>query len=51
MLTEVDIERIMAEKWQLTEAVMDDGEYEPLDDIEFIESQDEDAPVIANGLI
>lgn len=52
MLTEVDIQRIMAAKWQLTESVMDDGEYELIDDIEIIESQDEDTPITeTNGLI
>ena len=52
MLTEVDIERIMAAKWQLTEAMMDDGEYELIDDIEIIESQEEDTPITeTNGLI
>ena len=52
MLTEVDIERIMAAKRQLTESVNDDGEYELLDDIEIVETQEEDTPITdTNGLI
>jgi hypothetical protein len=53
MLTEVDIERIMAEKRQLTESVVDENEYELIDDIEALElPDDEDTPVSeTNGLI
>jgi hypothetical protein len=52
MLTEVDIERIMAAKWQLAESVIDDGEYELIDDIEIVETQEEDTPITeTNGLI
>ncbi len=52
MLTEVDIERIMAAKRQLTESVIDADEYELIDDIEIVETQDEDTPITeTNGLI
>lgn len=53
MLTEVDIQRIMAVKRQLTESVVDENEYELIDDIEALELlDDEDTPVSeTNGLI
>jgi hypothetical protein len=53
MLTEVDIERIMAAKRQLTEPVVDENEDELIDDIEALELlDDEDTPVSeTNGLI
>ena len=52
MLTEVDIERIMAANRQLAESVNDDSEYELIDDIEIVETQEEDTPITeTNGLI
>jgi hypothetical protein len=52
MLTEADIERIMAAKWQLPESALDDGDYELIDDIEIVEPQEEDTPITeTNGLI
>ena len=44
MLTEVDIQRIMAAKRQLTESVADATDYELIDDIEVFEMEDEDTP-------
>lgn len=52
MLTEVDIERIMAAKRQLAESVADNSDYELVDDDEFFELMDEDIPVTeTNGLM
>jgi len=52
MLTEVDIERIMAAKRQLTESVAYDSDCELVDDAEFFELLDDDIPVSeTNGLI
>ena len=45
MLTEVDIERIMAAKRQLAESIADDSAFELIDEIEEIEACEEDAPV------
>jgi hypothetical protein len=52
MLTEVDIERIMAAKQQLTESVVDETDYDLIDDFEVNEIQEEDTPVSeTNGLM
>ena len=52
MLTEVDIERIMSTKIQLSEAIAEETDIECIDEFEFLEMQDEDAPVSeTNGLI
>ena len=52
MLTEVDIERIMAAKRQLAEAVADNRDFELIDDAEFFELMDDDIPVTeTNGLM
>ena len=52
MLTEVDIERIMAAKRQLAESVAVDSDFELVDDTEFFELMDDDTPVTeTNGLI
>jgi len=52
MLTEVDIKRIMAAKKQLIESIVDDTDYEMIDDIEVLEMQDEDTPITeTNGLM
>ena len=52
MLTEVDIERIMAAKRQLAESVADDSDFELVDDAEFFELMDDDIPVTeTNGLM
>lgn len=52
MLTEVDIERIMASKRQLAESVADDCDFECIaDDLDF-EIADEEPPVSeTNGLM
>ena len=52
MLTEVDIERIMAAKRQLAESVADNSDFELIDDVEFFELIDDDIPVTeTNGLM
>jgi hypothetical protein len=52
MLTEVDIERIMASKRQLAESVADEGDYELLEDDEVFQILEEDLPVSeTNGLM
>ena len=52
MLTEVDIERIMAAKRQLAESVTVDSDFELVDDAEFFELIDDDIPVTeTNGLM
>ena len=52
MLTEVDIQRIMAAKQQLTESVMNEADCEMIEDFEILEMQDEDTPVSeTNGLM
>ena len=52
MLTEVDIERIMATKKQFTESVVDDSDLELIGHIEVVEMQDDDTPISeTNGLI
>ena len=52
MLTEVDIERIMAAKRQLTESVMEEVDCELIDDLELFEIKDEDTPITeTNGLM
>ena len=52
MLTEVDIERIMAAKMQLAESVADDIEFDLFDNDEFFEIPDDDTPVSeTNGLM
>ena len=52
MLTEVDIERIMAAKRQLAESVADDSQFDLLEDDEVIEIFDDDAPISeTNGLM
>lgn len=52
MLTEVDIERIMAAKRQLAESVADDSDFELVDDAEIFELMDDDIPVTeTNGLM
>jgi len=52
VLTEVDIERIMATKRQLTESMVDNTNFELIDDIEVLEGQDDDTPVSeTNGLM
>lgn len=52
MLTEVDIKRIMSTKIQLSEAIAEETDIDCIDEIEFLEMQDEDAPVSeTNGLI
>ena len=52
MLTEVDIERIMAAKRQLAESIADDSDYDFIDEDEEIEIYDGDAPVTeTNGLM
>ena len=52
MLTEVDIERIMAAKQQLTEPVVDEADYDLIEDFEVFEMHDEDTPISeTNGLM
>jgi len=52
MLTEVDIERIMAAKRQLAESVADESDFELFDEAEFFELMDDDIPVTeTNGLM
>ena len=52
MLTEVDILRIMAAKTQLAESIVDDNEYNPINDDEIFEMMDDDIPVTeTNGLM
>ncbi len=52
MLTEVDIERIMAAKRQLAESIADLSEFELIDENEEIEAYIEDTPVTeTNGLM
>jgi len=52
MLTEVDIERIMAAKTQLAESVADDSELDLIIDDEIFELMGDDAPVSeTNGLM
>lgn len=45
MLTEVDIERIMAAKRRLTESIADDIDFDLVDDDEVLEILDDDTPV------
>ena len=52
MLTEVDIERIMAAKRQLAESIADDLDFNLVDDDELFEILDDDMPVSeTNGLM
>jgi len=52
MLTEVDIERIMAAKRQLTESIVDDSDFDLIIDDEIFEIIDDDIPVSeTNGLM
>ena len=52
MLTEVDIERIMAAKRQLAESIVDESTFELIDEFEEIEDYEEDTPVTeTNGLM
>jgi hypothetical protein len=52
MLTEVDIERIMAAKQQLTESVCEETGTDLIDDFEVFEIQEEDTPISeTNGLM
>ena len=51
MLTEVDIERIMAEKRQLAESIVNDADYDTVDDEELFEILDDDSVSEANGLM
>jgi len=52
MLTEVDIQRIMATKQQLAESVVDEADCDLIDDFEIFEMQDEDTPIQeTNGLM
>ena len=52
MLTEVDIERIMAATRQLAESIADDSDYEFIEEYEEYETYDEDTPVTeTNGLM
>ena len=52
MLTEVDIERIMAAKKQLAESIANDSDVELIDENAEIEVYDEDTPVTeTNGLM
>jgi hypothetical protein len=52
MLTEIDIQRIMSSKRELTESIADNIELEQLDDFEVIETMDEDTPITeTNGLM
>jgi hypothetical protein len=52
MLTEVDIERIMAAKRRLAESIVDDSTSELIDEFEDIEACEEDTPVTeTNGLM
>jgi hypothetical protein len=45
MLTEVDIERIMAAKKQLAESVVEEADRDLIDDTELFEVQEEDLPI------
>jgi hypothetical protein len=52
MLTEVDIERIMAAKTQLAESIVDDSDYDLTFDNETLEMANDDIPVSeTNGLM
>jgi hypothetical protein len=52
MLTEVDIERIMATKRQLAESVADERDFELIEDDEVFQLLEEDLPVSeTNGLM
>jgi hypothetical protein len=52
MLTEVDILRIMAAKTQLAESIIDDSDFDPINDDEIFEMMDDDIPVTeTNGLM
>ncbi len=52
MLTEVDIERIMATTQQLAESVADDRDFDLVEDDEVFQMLDEDLPVSeTNGLM
>ncbi len=52
MITEVDIERIMAAKRKLAESIVDDSTFELIDEFEEIEAYEEDTPVTeTNGLM
>ena len=52
MLTEVDIERIMSAKIQLSESVAENTDFDCIDEIEIFEMLDEDPPVSeTNGLM
>jgi hypothetical protein len=52
VLTEVDIERIMAAKRQLAESVADHSDFELIEDVAEIEASDDDTPVTeTNGLM
>jgi len=52
MLTEVDIERILAATRQLANSVADDSNIDQIDDCEIFEMMDDDIPVSeTNGLM
>ena len=52
MLTEVDIKRIMCRQLQLSEEIAEETDIDCIDEIEFLEMQDEDTPISeTNGLI
>jgi len=52
MLTEVDIERILAAKTQLAESIVDDSDFDLINDDEILDMMDEDIPVSeTNGLM
>ena len=51
MLTEVDIERIMAAKRQLAESIVNDADYDTVDDEELFEILDDDSVSETNGLM
>lgn len=52
MLTEVDIERIMAAKTELAESIVSDNDFYLTDDDELFELLDDDLPVSeTNGLM
>ncbi len=52
MLTEVDIERIMAAKRQLAESIADDNDFDLLEDDDVFEMLDDDIPISeTNGLM
>ena len=52
MLTEVDIQRIMSAKAQLSESIAEDTYFDYFDEIEILELMDDDTPVSeTNGLM